>query len=51
MIWYKVRFGVDKDDSQYNVQANSPEEAAEKFKQTDYYKWGKCKIFSVSKLN
>lgn len=50
MIWYKVRFGQYQDDSQFNVQANSEAEAAEKFRETDYYKWSKCKIFSISKL-
>lgn len=51
MEWYKVRFGTTQDDQQWNVQAYSKEDALEKFKQTDYYKWGKCKVFSVSKLN
>lgn len=51
MEWYKIRFGTTQDNQQFNVQANSKEEAIEKFKQTDYYKWGKNKIFSVSKLN
>lgn len=50
MEWYKVRFGTTEDNQQFNVQANSAEEAAEKFRQTDYYRWGKCRIFSVSKL-
>lgn len=50
MEWYKVRNGVTEDNQQFNVQANSAEEAAEKFRQTDYYRWGHCKIFSVSKL-
>ena len=50
MAWYKVRFGTTQDDKQFNVEANSEADAAEKFRQTDYYKWGKCRIFSISKL-
>ena len=51
MEWYKVRFGTTQDNQQFNVQANSQEEAIEKFKQTDYYRHCGCKVFSVSKLN
>lgn len=50
MEWYKIRFGVDKDNMQWSVQANSKEEALEKFNKTDYGKSGKHKIFSVSKM-
>lgn len=52
MEWYKVRYGTTEDNQQYNVQARSEAEALEKFKQTDYWKWGnpKPRIFSVSKL-
>ena len=50
MAWFKVRFGTTQDNQQYNVEANSEREAEEKFKQTDYYKWGKNRIFSISRL-
>ncbi|MBD5265458.1 MAG: hypothetical protein HDS44_00625 [Bacteroides sp.] len=51
MEWYKVRFGSTQDDHQWNVQAYSKEDALEKFKKTDYYKYGNNKVYSVSKLN
>lgn len=50
MAWYKVRFGTTQDNQQFNVEASSASEAEAKFKQTDYYKWGNCRVFSVSLL-
>lgn len=48
-MWYKVRFGDKNDDQQYNVEANSPFEAEEKWKKT-LYNNGRNRIFSVSEL-
>ena len=50
MEWYKVRFGIDKDNMQWNVQAYSKDDALEKFMKTEYGKSGQHKVFSISKL-
>lgn len=48
-MWYKVRFGVTRDDQQANYEVNSESEARARWEKS-LSNNGKNRIFSISKL-